>query len=338
MIKYVVVAFILLIVILGLFLFYGAGHAVKASTLPTYSILHFDFPDPELQLQAASAKKIKLVTYNIGYASGDKNNEGAILKSEEVKKNLENIASSLQNLNADIIGLQEIDFYASRTFDVNQLQYLGRALEMPYAAYVVYWNVNYLPWPYWPPSRQFGRIVAGQALLSRFPIKSQEVTFFEKPAGNSFWYNWFYLDRVAQHIILSVGDKQVSIWHTHLEAFDGKARREQITRLAHMVKEDNHPLKWVIGDFNSVSAFRKDLSDNKKKELEDKGEGVEIFDQITGLKNAESSEPFYSMPSWDPIKKIDHIFYSSSVQLSAAGSEILVASDHLPVWAEFELP
>ncbi len=278
---------------------------------------------------------LKAVTYNIGYASGEKNNLPVKWSEAEIKVNLDRIAEELRKLNPDIIGLQEVDFDSSRTHRINQFEYLAKALQMPYGAYAITWNKRYLPWPYWPPSIQYGRMVSGQAILSRYPIEHQMVLEFSKPAENPFWYNWFYLDRVAEKVRIRVGYQVIYVWNVHLEAFKAATRLNQISLLAEWVQLEANPYKWVLGDFNSISHVKENLPESLKKNLEDKGEAIEKFQQSTHLKNAEANSGFLSMPSWDPIKKIDHIFYNPEgwVELASGNVAGVNASDHLPVWS-----
>jgi len=196
-----------------------------------------------------------------------------------------------------------------------------------------------LPWPYWPPQHQFGRIVSGQAVLSRFPIESQDLMKFEKPEANAFWYNWFYLDRIVQKISLQLGTQKIWLWNIHLEAFRPATRLAQARKLGDWVKEEESPFRFAAGDYNSVSEFRGDLSEKQKKELEDGGEALNAFIKATDLKNAEGSPPFFTMPSWDAFKKIDQILYDpKGFQLDLTGTMPgLTASDHSPVWGVFSV-
>jgi endonuclease/exonuclease/phosphatase family metal-dependent hydrolase len=327
--------------LLALFILWAHAPAVSPKELPSSGIVQFaGIPSEEGSSSLSSPKELRIVTYNIGYASGVKNNTSEPLSRSEVEGNLKAMVKALKELRPDLVFLQEVDFDAARTFRINQMVALARGLGMPYAAYVLTWNKNYLPWPYWPLKGQFGRIVSGQAVLSRFPIEKQELLRFPKPSSNPFWYNWFYLDRIAQKIVLKGAPEPRVVWNVHLEAFDSKTRLEQVERLGRWVEEETIPEKWVAGDFNSVSVYRKDLPDEERKNLEDNGESLQRFQEITGLKNAETREAFFTIPSWAPVKKIDHIFYSEKgFRLKGTGtSSGLTASDHLPVWSEFTPP
>jgi endonuclease/exonuclease/phosphatase family metal-dependent hydrolase len=324
---------LLLFAALGGLIFYARGPAFSPREFPPSAIVKFSEPPAG----AMPPQQIKVVTYNIGYGSGIKNNKDAAGR-DEVEKNLAEIAEVLRRLNPDVLALQEVDFRSHRSFDVDQFQYLAKALDMPYGAYTVTWNKRYLPWPYWPPRLHFGRLLSGQAVLSRFPIEAQETRVLAKPKSNAFWYNWFYLDRILQRLVLKIGDREAAFWNVHLEAFDSETRLSQAHILAEWVRGDSHVLKWAAGDFNSVSVHRLDLTPEEKGGLEDNGESLRAFAEAAGMTIDPPDPRALSMPSWKPYKKLDHILYAGPLRLLASGSESgVLGSDHLPVWATFEL-
>lgn len=316
--------------VIGLFL--ATRPELTESELKREGIVNFPGPARE-----TSPNRLRIATYNIGYASGTKNNLPLPLSRAEVEDNLAQMITALSPLHLDIIGLQEVDFDARRTFHINEFETLARALEMPYAAYVITWNRHYVAWPYWPPAIHFGSIVSGQAVLSRYPIVEHKTTRFPKPNRNPFWYNWFYLDRIVQEVTIQLGDRRAVVWNVHLEAFDPQTRREQARQLAQRTNDSSTPLKWVIGDFNSVSQVRPDLSLVQRQTLEDSGEALRDILTRTGLRNAETSPHDFTSTSWEPIKKIDHILYADQAAALTQSGVIypLPASDHLPFWAEF---
>jgi endonuclease/exonuclease/phosphatase family metal-dependent hydrolase len=331
--KFLWVLPIIFLIILGLSamtVFYAAGPVIPENKLPSYGLLKYH----DIQTSSHLSSSLHFVTYNIGYASGQKNNKGSILTPKEVKENLDAMVEELKKTPPDILALQEVDFKAARTFGINELDYLAHGLDMPYAAYAITWNKRYVAWPYWPISLHFGSVVSGQAILSRYPLSDYEVHYRGKPARNPFWYNLFYLDRVVQKVHVSLGEKEFTVWNVHLEAFDPVTRREQVHRLADEVKQQGG-LKFVLGDFNSSITMRDDVS-AEDKEMES-SEAILSFMELTDMLNA-GTKPFYTFPSWDPARKLDHIVYSPSVRnLEARTLPSLRASDHLPVLADFVL-
>lgn len=277
---------------------------------------------------------LKIVTYNMGYASGQKNNQAISLTEDEVKNNLVQIATILKATQADVICLQEVDFDSARTFGINQLDFINTILGFQSKIPVITWNHHYVPWPYWPVQFHFGRMVSGQAILSRFPVTSVQNTLLEKPSSNNYFYNLFYLDRIIQKVVINNGGTPLSIFNVHLEAYDEPTRLSQAQKLSDLVTIEaleNHVI--VAGDFNSISFVKNDLSPAQKGELEDQGKTLKIFSETAKLINAEK-ENLYTFSSWDPYKKIDHIYYSpAQYELLTVESNSLQASDHLPVIA-----
>lgn len=286
--------------------------------------------------------ELTLITYNMGYASGLKNNLGHVLTREEIAQNLNTMVATLKAKNPDVVALQEVDFFAKRSFDSDQARILADGLGLPYVAYTVTWNKRYLPWPYWPIRRQFGRVVSGQVILSRYPIVDQKTYVQDKPKRNMFWYNWFYLDRIFQHVQIDVNGKKISVWNVHLEAFDEATRLVQTQKLADLAKADSAALKFVMGDFNSASFINPEIPAGEKI---DSPLALNIFAKQSEMSATESHTPVYTFPSNLPIQKIDHIFFAGEAALLESGAITqtsspdhgkLTASDHLPVWVRLK--
>lgn len=321
---------LLLLAALGGFIFYAIQPGLPENQFASSAVI--EFKEYAARSLANAPSQLKVATYNIGYGSSDKNNLGDILTRDEVEKNLAQMAAELKKHNFDIIALQEVDFYAKRSFDIDQFRFLAKALEMPYGAYIVTWNKKYIAWPYWPISQHFGRVVSGQAVLSRFPIVSQTTRVLPKPENNPFWYNWFYLERILQKNQIKVGEVQWSLFNVHLEAFDAQRRLDQLLILAQEVNHAPAKTRWVLGDFNLASF----TAAGATPEEADTTGALKKFAQSTDLQMAETGQFFLSMPAVDPVKKIDHIFFPQPFRLQTAGNiPDLLASDHLAVWAEF---
>ncbi len=310
---------LLLLITCAGFIYWAQSPAVNGDAWTAEAIK--DFSNLDVWGTPDNPTELKVATYNMGYASGQKNNQPIALNKAEVKENLDMMILELRDLNPDVLCLQEVDFQAARTFNYDQMTYLVHGLHLPYVAYVTTWNKNYLPWPYWPVSAHFGKILSGQVILSRYPITQQTTKHFTKPVENDFWYNWFYLDRIAQEATIQVGKRTISIWNVHFEAFKTPARMRQIQELVAHIQQQQVSPHIIAGDFNSPP----------------EAEGTRLA--ITKLKLKDSSQNPHekSIPSWKPVKKIDHILYKD-LQLKQGGVITgLEASDHLPVWAEFKL-
>lgn len=274
---------------------------------------------------------VHVVTYNIGYLSGMTNNLAQERPKSLFENNLNNSISLFQNMNADIIGLQEVDFDADRSLNVNQLNEIGSSLNYPSIYQSVNWDKVYLPFPYWPPSQHFGKVISGQGILSKFKIESSETIKLERPKNVSFLYEAFYIDRLVQIVDLQIGTKIVKVMNLHLEAFDEESRMKQ----AHVVKQlyESFASKMpviLIGDFNSTPV--QERAHNSAMEIIMSAQNIES--SVSSEAYESNKSKFYTYSSGAPTIMIDYILYNSNF-IDCFESEIIheaeEISDHLPV-------
>ena len=276
---------------------------------------------------------VSLVSYNIGYLSGLTNNQAVERSKTLFDDNLASAIAALRPLNADIIAFQEIDLDSKRSYGINQVDALANALDFARAGLAINWNKNYVPFPYWPISAHFGKIISGQAVLSRYPIAENQRIVLDKVANRPFFYNAVYLDRLAQVTQLQVGDRSLMVINVHLEAFDNPTRFSQtraVQELAETYARDYPVL--LVGDFNSAL--------NRPEEGE---RSIEIManSQIFASalpKSQWASQPTY--PSDTPEYKLDYLFYTpATIELNDTRvvTEAGQASDHLPLVITFTL-
>jgi endonuclease/exonuclease/phosphatase family metal-dependent hydrolase len=314
------------------FLGYAIGPGIDESQFPSRAIVKFFEPKNRILIDYSH---LKVVSYNMGYASGEKNNLGDVLSRQEVEANLAKMGEALRPLEPDLVFLQEVDFFSHRTFEINQMERLAKQLDLPYGAYVLTWNKRYVAWPYWPFTRHFGKLVSGQAVLSRYPLSDQRVQVFPRPEDNPFWYNWFYLDRVIQSLVVQFKNQRVQIINIHLEAFSEKNKGRQIQKLARFIQGLPPGPKIVAGDFNIIWSGKGDL----KEDPAIHHILLEQFIRETQLEMAGADNPQWSFPSWKPHKQIDFIFFSPEFRLEQKETvQNLPASDHLPIWARLKIP
>ena len=171
----------ILLLIPPVFVLWGAGgfqrpKKINGKILKPASFQHLSTPDV-----------LKIVSWNIGYGQGLGSEGGKDYKKksqEEFVQDLTQMALYLQKLNPDIILLQEVDLNSSRSFKINQLELFKKFLPQHFAAYGLNWDANYVPFPYWPPSKHFGQVRAAGVIFSRFPIVSQDFALLPKPENN----------------------------------------------------------------------------------------------------------------------------------------------------------
>lgn len=281
----------------------------------------------------AADGSLTLVSYNIGYLSGLTNNQAVARSKQLFDDNLSGAIAALQPLNPDIIALQEIDLDSKRSYGVNQVDALATGLDFSTAGLAINWNKNYVPFPYWPISAHFGKIVSGQAVLSRYPIVENQRVVLEKVASRPFFYNAVYLDRLAQITQVQLQDGSLIVINIHLEAFDNPTRLNQtraVRELAETYAQEFPVL--VVGDFNSAV--------NRPEEGE---RSIEIMTESQVFTSATPQDQWASQPTYPsepPEHKLDYVFYTpTTIELgntrvvTAAGT----ASDHLPLVMTFTL-
>lgn len=302
--------------------------------------------EPEMMVSEDERPAVlKVLTWNIGYLYG-KGSEGDDGYHQQDKsfyeEKLEKMVEQIKEWDADIICLQEVDFDADRSQNINQARYVAEHAGYPYVAEAISWEANYIPFPYWPPARHFGSIRSGGAILSRYPIVEHEVELLSKPQANPWWYNLFYLHRYFQKVKIEAGGKSFNLINLHLEAFDKTNREEEIKELTAKIKKENIDL--VVGDFNMVPTGA-----TKKSGFPESSDGYEGDKSFELMKASELSEAipediylkdetsYFTFPSWKPDRRLDYIFYRNELKMMRAeilNSEI---SDHLPLKATFQI-
>lgn len=270
-----------------------------------------------------------VASYNIGYLSGMTNNKAIRAKEYLYNKNLNSAIKHLKNLNADIVAFQEIDFNSQRSYHVNQNTVISDSL-FAYSASAVNWDKKHVPFPYWPISVQFGEILSGQSVVSKYKIDNNERIVLQKVKDKPFYYNSFYLDRLAQIVEIKHPIKDITVINIHVEAFDQKTRIAQLKNVLKLAKEKaKKGAVILLGDFNSDPNYKNAAC---KMFLND--DVFEVTDSITGTHYKKS------YPSAKPSERLDYIFYTKKDFINEK-SDVLndfgLISDHLPVIARLKI-
>lgn len=286
---------------------------------------------------------IKILTFNIGFLYG-RGSEGPGYEFREkdyFEKALTKISSEIKEWGPDIVCLQEIDFNASRSHNIDQAEFIAKKAGYPYVAEAVSWESNYIPFPYWPIKNNFGRMKSGGAVLSRYPLSNHEVTLLAKPMANPWWYNLFYLHRYFQRVTITIGEKKFNLINLHLEAFDKVDRKLQTEKLAEKVKAEN--IDIVAGDFNALPPS---ASKRTKFYNEDDYAGDESYqamaksmlhEVIPDEIYAKEENLYFTFPAWAPDRRLDYIWYKPDLKMMKAEVLPSASSDHLPLRASFQI-
>lgn len=287
---------------------------------------------------AAPPETFTVVTYNIGYLSGLTNNQAVARSPALYAENLDTAIAGLGVVAPDVIAFQEIDVAARRSYRRDQVAAIAQALDFPIGAIALNWNKRYVPFPPWPPTAHFGAIVSGQAVLSRFPIQRHDRIVLQKVASQSFVYNAFYLDRLAQVVELEVGGQSVILINLHLEAFDEPTRHAQTLAVRAIAEQyaATYPV-IVLGDFNSA-INRTDAEEGDTHTILDMV-AAEEFQSL--VPEADWRDPAqFTFPTDAPRYRLDYGFYTPA-RLELVATRVLTetaqASDHFPVVMTFRL-
>jgi len=312
---------LLLLIACGIFFFWASSPTLSEKEYATIRINQYE--------DTTGADSIySIVTYNIGYLSGMTNNRSVAKPKELFEKNLQKVITEINAIAPDIIAFQEIDYNASRSYQVHQQNEIA-TLGYNFVAEAVNWDETYMPFPYWPPSMHFGKVVSGQSVLSKYPIKSQERIVLARVENAPFYRDALYLERLAQVVKVRIENKDVVLINVHLEAFDKPTRVKQFKEVMALFNscKDEYPT-ILLGDFNA------------------KARGTDAVIQplflMPNVGNAafNSENPVNTFDSRNPKKRIDYIFYTSN-SIDYIGGKVLTqfgeASDHLPVEMRFKL-
>lgn len=302
---------------------------------------------------AAPPDTLAVMTYNIGYLSGMTNNLPVVRERTLFENNLTQAVRLLRRADPDIVGFQEIDFGAARSFDVDQLGELAERLGYAASATAVNWDERYLPFPYGWPSVHFGRVLSGQAILSRYPILAHERIELAR-TSRPFYTDALYLDRLAQVAVLNVGgpggERPVAVVNVHLEAFE-EATRETQAREVRAIAE-RYAARYptlLIGDFNApADAARPALPpEEQTRHADDETlalllEGTAFRPALPDSLHRRPVPKVGTYPADAPRIKIDHIFYTPGPLRPVGVPEVLGGgpeppSDHRAVLMRFVL-
>ena len=318
----------LLITGLGTFFFWGSSANWNSEDYATVLELN------PIQAKVSQKDTFSILTYNIGYLSGMTNNTAKNRPEELFTDNLAKTISLLQEIQPDIVAFQEIDLQSNRSYFHDQVRDIGESSGFHQAALGVNWDKRYIPFPYWPISMHFGQMVSGQAVLSKFPIIENHIDTLSKPENNPFYYNAFYIERLAQTVKIQVGERDLFIINVHLEAFDAATRDRQIEEVLKIYQyyASNSPV-ILCGDFNSTLP-NASFPYQDDHVLESLLTQPHLQMAISMEENAKNESRYFTFNSVSPDRRIDYFFFNPEF-IQFVEAEVMhdagQISDHLPV-------
>ncbi len=322
--KIIKLSFLLFVSILfALVGFYFWASSAKQSILEYTKLEHFNFPS-----KINNDSIFSIITYNIGYLSGMTNNLPIEKSKHLFDENMELALQNFEKHNADILAFQEIDFGSARSFEINQQNKIAE-IGYNYVAQTINWDKNYVPFPEFPITMHFGKMLSGQSVLSKFPISEQERIPLQRNNKNPFYYDAFYLDRLAQIVKIKIKNQTIVIINVHLEAYDAETRKEQTKKIVKIYTKFSAKFPTILaGDFNSDISY-----DNAS---------IQLIMDIPKIGNAvfNNQNLVKTFSSEKPTERLDYIFYNTNFIQFMDGSvleEFKQASDHLPLKMVFKI-
>ena len=256
----------------------------------------------EIEVQESGAKSLllRVITYNIHRAIG-----------VDRRFRPQRIVDILRHYDADVVMLQEVDEGAPRSRELNLAKELAEGAGYP--SFALGHNV----------SLKRGRY--GNATLSRFPILR------ERNIDLSVAESW--IRRGCQHTTLELDGKgghlEVFNLHLGLSARERKKQIELLKRSAEFRDVDGDTPVLVAGDFNDWRSLL----------LPEFTNGLGFGCATERKRGPYRCIPTY--PSFSPQGGLDRIYHRGPLELVSVHSCRMqvarVASDHLPIVAEFHV-
>lgn len=241
----------------------------------------------------------RVATYNIQAGSG-------VDGDYDIKRT----ASTIRDMDADVIGLQEIDVYwGERSNFENTIEQLADELDMEYFFAPIY---DFDPEVIGEERRKYG-----VGILSKYPIlktENHEITRLstQDPDADPEPMPGFLETQV------DIEGAHVSFYVTHLDyRSDPSIREMQVAEMLEIMDESNYNI--LVGDLNAPPAA---------------DELNPLFNRFEDTWNAAENGDGYTFPADHPIKRIDYVLTSPRMAADDAQVHPTLASDHLPVMTD----
>jgi len=233
-------------------------------------------------------KSIKVMSFNIHHGANSEN-----------LGTLDKMAELIKSSGADIVGLQEVDSVCKRSGNVDQAKYLGEksGLYYTFVKHFSYDGGSY-----------------GQALLSRFPIKS---THNERLPVYSSTTNAEVALLVSSLSLSKNVNLNVAV--AHLDYRNEASRVKQVDTLHKILKTYKEKL-ILMGDMNATAES-------------------ETMLQLTKEFDLTQQPQQFTFPAKDPTKKIDYILVQKKKGIKSKSAVVLEdeSSDHRAIMSILRL-
>lgn len=246
---------------------------------------------------------VRMATYNIQAGMG-----------VDGEYDLDRLADTIRDMDADVIGLQEVDVHwGDRSENENTIKLLAEKLGMDYYFAPIY-DLD-------PDEGSKKRKQYGVAVLSEYPIEqtaNREITRLstQDPDPEPELAPGFLEAQI------DVDGADVWFYVTHLDyRGDPSIREEQVDDMFDVMEEHDYPV--LVGDMNANP---------------DAPELQPLFRWFDDAwENNTQSGSGYTFPSDSPEKRIDYVLTSKKMSVENTTVDHSLASDHFPVSTDVTL-
>jgi len=265
--------------------------------------------------------ELSLVIFNIAHGRGavDSNflEDGAVKK-----KRVDKIAHYLREIDADLVILNEVDFYSSWSGHQNQAEAIAHKAGYRYRGEQRNFDFRFL----------YGGLKFGNAILSRFPVLCVET--FDFPNERSWEPILLGKKRGATFEVQISIDKRVGVVPVHLEHRSESVRVASVEMIVDSVR-DGDLKTFIAGDFNSTPTGMPG-----SQLAAGNGNTIDRLDEsnLFSRPSMANDKANFTFPSHDPRSTIDWImapFAFEFVEYRVLQTDL---SDHLPVFARVRVP
>lgn len=334
--------------LLGAFLLYISLVDYKPEDVVTLETQH------NQEMKLSSEQIFSITTFNLGYGGIDKNehffmdggSNSRASSKEKVEENMQAIGDFLRKTASDFYFLQEVDRDSSRSFHINEEDYLIEQLQLYSSTFAQNYLVKWVPVPIMRPH---GKVNSGLMTLAKYHIS--ESKRFALQGQESWPRQLFELDRcmLEQRIPISNG-KELLLINVHLSAYDkgGKVRKQQLGFIDDYLTKEYEKGNYIIigGDWNhsipitdpNNFTFTESRPDWLQTIPDDfLSEGFQWVADNTTPTSRTIAKPYVQGENF--LSVIDGFLISSNIELVDIKGHSLEFehSDHNPVTAAFKL-
>ncbi len=200
----------------------GGETSDNGGETPNYEDL---FKEDEVKKPAYDeSKELVIVSYNI--------------KCAMYGKTIDQLVDQIKAANADIVGLQEVDFYTSRSKNANQVEIIAGKAGYPYFYFepvIELGNTKV------PAGEGADKNLYGHAIMSKYPIKKSEIIWPKAQTEDGEPRNF------GRHEI-DVDGTTIAFYNTHLDF--SKGRDQYLEVQENYMAKDEYAI--CVGDFNET--------------------------------------------------------------------------------------